>query len=174
MASIPWPIRTLTYWELLILKQSSFYIVEWVFFWKATCPKNPSLCKWKITLSFWLLLFKLEGAWILEKRLYFFMLSLFRTLNFVILKIHFFNFIYFGPHIKLTHDIWLISRWPYSVTQDGLKFMTVLLPQLPWCWDYRGITVANACSPRTPAHWSQSWVMMSRRLDQNRVQCLLL
>lgn len=161
------PLTLRAPWCLLYLDQSGplhignshsktiivLYNLLWVFFWKASCPKNPSLSvNEKSHLSLWLLLFNLEGAWILEKRLCFFMLLLlFRTLSFVILKIHILNFIYFGPHFKLT-DIWLISRWPYSVTQGDLKFMTVLLPQLPCCWDYRGITVANVCSPRTPAH----------------------
>lgn len=159
------PLTLRAPWCLLYLDQSDpyilgtshsktiiiFYIVVWVFFWKATCPKNPSLSvNEKSHLSLWLLLFKLEGAWILEKRL-FFSCYYYSGLLALLYSIHFLNFIYFGSHFKLT-DIWLISRWPYSVTQGGLKFMTVLFPQLPWCWDYRSITVANACSPRTPAH----------------------
>lgn len=31
----------------------------------------------------------------------------------------------------------VVLRKPHSIVQSVLKFMEILLPQLPMCWDYR-------------------------------------
>lgn len=123
------PLTLRAPWFLLYLDQSDpyilgtshsktiiiFYIVVWVFFWKATCPKNPSLSvNEKSHLSLWLLLFKLEGAWILEKRLCFFMLLLFRTLSFVILN-PFFKFYLFWISLQ-TH--WYLAYFKMTLLSN--------------------------------------------------------